>query len=104
MAVIGNRIRQVLRILHTDGPCTAREVFERGDGSKEPHESAKYLQRAVVLGLARRSEDKPVVFTISQQGSELVDEVERIKGVRKRQPSRRFASGPSSVWDYAARQ
>ena len=29
MAVIGNRIRQVLRILNTDGPCTAREVLDR---------------------------------------------------------------------------
>jgi len=100
MAVIGNRIKQVLRILRDDGQATARMVAVASGESLDGHDAAKYLQRAVELGYAKRVGDKPVVFAITEQGRELLDEV---RGVKPPKRSRKFASGPSSVWDYAAR-
>lgn len=103
MAVIGNRIRQVLRILNTDGPCTAREVFDRMDGAvNDLAEVSKYLYRARNLGLAKCTGERPSVHRILPAGVALIGP-ERIGGVQKM--ARRSAPrGPASVWDYAARQ
>ena len=100
MAVIGNRIRQVLRILHTDGPCTAREVFDRMDGAiNDLAEASKYLYRARNLGLATCTSDRPALHTITDAGVTLISSA-RIAGVHEI-PKRSVPRGPASVFDLA---
>ena len=102
MAVIGNRIKQVLRILHTDGPCTSREIFDRMDGAlNDLAEVSKYVFRARKLGLVTSIDERPAIHAITEAGVSLVGP-ERVAGVHKR-AEHRAPRGPSSVWDYAAR-
>lgn len=97
MAVIGNRIREVLRILHTDGQCTAREVFERMAGVNAREEANKYLLRAEKRGLVLRHAGKPDGFTITQDGRQAIQTPTRLRPL----PLLVRPRGPASVWDYA---
>lgn len=103
MAVIGERIRRVLRILHTDGQSTARHVYERmAPTPKHREESTKYLARAAQHGFAQRIETTPVSYTITPAGIGLIvskrEAVWRRPPVSRSMPSRRV---PVSVFDLA---
>lgn len=103
MAAIGERIRQVLRILHTDGQSTARHVYERmAPTPKHREESTKYLARAAKHGFAQRIETTPASYVITPAGIDLIvarrDAVWRRPPVSRTMPSKRI---PVSVWDLA---
>ena len=97
MAVIGNRIRQVLRILHTEGQCTAREVFERMGDVKAREEANKYLLRAESRGFVLRHAGRPDGFTITQAGREAIQTPTRLRPL----PVLLRPRGPCSVFDLA---
>lgn len=100
MAAIGNRIKQVLRILRADGPCTSREIFTRMDGAlNDLAEVSKYIYRARKLGLVHSISGRPALHVILPAGVELLGP-ERIAGVRT-MPTQVAPKGPSSVFDLA---
>ena len=101
MAVIGNRIRQVLRILHTDGHCTAREVFDRMDGALRAREEAnKYLLRATAHGYVQRYDGRPASYGITPAGVRLITQKADAEWPRK-SVQRSVPRGPNSVFDLA---
>lgn len=98
MAVIGNRIREVLRILHAEGQCTSSEIFARlRESVSTSAEVSKYLCRAGKLGFVTRIEGRPAAYVITQAGRECL----AMKPAIKPLPVLLRPRGPCSVFDLA---